>query len=354
MSIEPQFKETEKLSTTKASHSTNKTKSNWLEQFERVTRIAERLIWLIVLVLITTAVANFLKMHSPDSTRFSPIVKQEPIERPIPVQVDREIALALREARTLTQDFASARLDSWKTDVMKRVDNNFLDWYFSYWNQQVLGIKYAIQGGYHWFNSKALTPEQASLNLIQKEFEKRVLPPEITQATFKDLIEDSVTEYTQELSQRLATIPSHYQIPQGEWDKYLRDIALITERSEANRQISIEQKGIVATAGYSSILVGKLASKIGAKVGAKVGAKSTAKISAKLGGKLLGSVFGVGIIIWDLVDHHVTKTTQMPILRNNIEEYLEQVKIAILKDPNTGLISVIYALEKQVLKNIQV
>ena len=89
-------------------------------------------------------------------------------------------------------------------------------------------------------------------------------------------------------------------------------------------------------------------------MGAKMGAKSTAKISAKLGGKVLGSVFGLGIIIWDLVEHHATKATQMPILRKNIEEYLEQVKIAILKDPNTGLISVIYALEKQVLKNTQV
>ena len=354
MSIEPQFKEIEKPSTTKASHSTNNPKSNWIDQFERVTRIAERFIWLIVLAIITTAVANFLKMHSPDSTKFSPIVKQEPIERPIPVQVEQEIALALREARTLTENLASARLDSWKNDVMKRVDNNFLDWYFSYWNQQVLGIKYVIQGGYHWFNSNAPTPEQASLNLIQKEFEKRVLPPEITQATFKDLIEDSVREYTQELSQRLATIPSHYQIPQGEWDKYLKDLALITDRSEANRQISIGQKGIMATAGYGSILVGKLASKMAAKVGAKMGAKSTAKISAKLGGKVLGSAFGIGIIIWDVVDHYSTKATQMPILRNNIEEYLEQVKIAILKDPDTGLISVIYALEKQVLKNTQV
>jgi len=93
-----------------------------------------------------------------------------------------------------------------------------------------------------------------------------------------------------------------------------------------------------------------VAAKGGAKLAAEGVAKGTTKLGAKLLGKTLGSALGIGIIAWDLWDHHHTRATQLPILRQNIEQYLDQVKASILKDPTTGLISVIYDLEEQVLK----
>jgi len=94
----------------------------------------------------------------------------------------------------------------------------------------------------------------------------------------------------------------------------------------------------------------RTAAKGGAKLAAEGVAKGTTKLGAKLLGKTLGSVLGVGIIAWDVWDHYHTRETQMPILRQNIEKYLDQVKALLLKDPTTGLISVIYDLEKQVLE----
>jgi hypothetical protein len=94
----------------------------------------------------------------------------------------------------------------------------------------------------------------------------------------------------------------------------------------------------------------KGSSKLAAKGASKLAVKSGTKVAAKLGVEAVGSVLGIGIIVWDVWDYYHTKATQLPILRQNIKEYLDQVKTALLKDPQTGLISVIYDLEDQVLK----
>lgn len=371
MSTEQQSEQTV-ASTTESTEAKSFSNGGWVAQAERITRIVERLIWMMVLVIITAAVANFLKMQSPNFGKLPSLIENIPVERPIPIQIDQEIASALRSARIETENFASARLDLWKDDVMKRVDNNFLDWYFGYWNQQVLGFKYIFQGAYHWFNSNAPTPEEAQAAIIQREFEQRVLPPEVTQARFSQLIEDSVNLYTQELSQRIDAIPSRYKIPQGKWEKYLSNLALIADRSEGNREVSLAEKGVFVTTGAGGIYTAgkaftklakfggmqaieakagaQVASKVASKTASKVAAKSGAKLVGKLGVEAIGSVLGVGIIAWDVWDHYHTRATQLPILRENIEEYLDQVKASLLKDPTTGLISVIYDLEEQVLK----
>ncbi|MDF5725976.1 MAG: hypothetical protein PUP91_37115 [Rhizonema sp. PD37] len=332
---------------------------SWVERAEKFTKIAERFIWLFVLVIITTSVANFLKMQSVTSEKLLPVAERLPLERPIPPQVDLEIALALQDARIATESFASAKLESWEADVMKRVDDSFLPWYFGYWNQQILGLKYIFTGAFHWFNSNASAPEEAQTKLIQREFENRALPPEITQSVFSHIIEDSANLYTQELSQKIDAIPTHYKIPKGKWEKYLVNLSLITERSEANREVLLAEKGGVAAGLGGTYTISKvlkfggaqaLEAKLAAKGASKLAAKSGTKVAAKLGVEAVGTVLGIGIIVWDVWDHYHTKATQLPILRQNIKEYIEQVKTALLKDPQTGLISVIYDLENQVLK----
>lgn len=330
----------------------NSEKKDWITQIERIARILERLIWLFVLLIIAAAVANFLKMQSPQLEASRSVVRPVPVVRSIPPNVDRAIAIALQGSRNETLEFAANRLDSWKASVMQRVDDYFLPWYFGYFNQQALGLKYLFQGAYHGLNSKAATPEESLIQEIQKEFEQRVLPPELAQATFADLVQDSVQFYTEALSRRIDAIPSQYQIPQADWVGYVRDLGLITNRAEANREVSLTEKGVAVTVGTSGALVaGKVASKVASKTASKVAVKSGAKLAGKIGAEALGSVFGVGIIVWDVWDHQHTKATQLPILRQNIEEYLDQVKASLLKDSTSGLISTIYDLESQVVKN---
>lgn len=342
-------------------------KSGWIEKVEKITKIIERLVWIFILTIIATSVANFLKIQSLPSGDFPPTDGPIPIEKPIPGEAGKEVYQALKATRIATIKFAETKFESWESDVMRHVDDSFLPWYFGYWNQQGLGIKYLAGGTYHLINSKSKTPEQYLENLIQKEFENRALPPEINQLLFDEIIEDSVKFYTQELSQKIDVIPTHYKIPKEAWDRYINDISRMTEGSEASREVPLPEKTIVATTlGATQVLQTQIASKLAAKGvsklaaqeastlaaqgASKLAAKSSAKFAGKLGAKFLGPVLGVGIIAWDVWDHYHTKSIQLPILRQNIKLYLDQVKTKLLTDPKTGLISVIYDLEKQTIQ----
>ena len=60
----------------------------------------------------------------------------------------------------------------------------------------------------------------------------------------------------------------------------------------------------------------------------------------------MGAIVAIGIIIWDVWDHHATKSKAKPILRKNIYDYLNEVKESILHDPSYGIMTIIYEMEQ--------
>jgi L-lactate utilization protein LutB len=60
-------------------------------------------------------------------------------------QVEKYLREAIRSAYDSTQEFAASELDDWVNELMRKVDDNFLNWYFSYGNQkaQEFGIPFA-------------------------------------------------------------------------------------------------------------------------------------------------------------------------------------------------------------------
>jgi hypothetical protein len=60
-------------------------------------------------------------------------------------QIDKELIDAVRRAHDSTEEFAVDELDDWLKDLMTRVDNKFLSWYFSYFNQKAMefGVPFA-------------------------------------------------------------------------------------------------------------------------------------------------------------------------------------------------------------------
>ena len=67
-------------------------------------------------------------------------------------------------------------------------------------------------------------------------------------------------------------------------------------------------------------------------------ARSGGKIAAKIGGEAVGEIIGVIVIAWDVFDHYRTKQTELPILRRDIADYLEQVKRSLRHQPGTRAI----------------
>lgn len=164
-------------------------------------------------------------------------------------QVDASLINAVRNAHDSTEVFASSELDNWVDELMKKVDDKFLSWYFSYGNQKAMefGIPFAwlaFAGDYS-FNvlrkpdEQRLHPNQVlqtkMIEDFQNKFGELVLNPESAQASLEKITERVGRNHTSALGMQLATIKSAYKIPDEEWEEHLNDLASIIYDTGSSR-----------------------------------------------------------------------------------------------------------------------
>ena len=287
----------------------------------------------------------------------------------IPKDIDQALVTALSNAHSQSESFASEQLDKWVDELMLRVDDSFLDWYFNYFNQKKMELStpftWLHSAVAHWTNKNNPPPGQAVAEKLtedfQTEFAKRVLRPKIAQFELEKITSDSINVYVSELDKNLSNIQSSYKIPQGDWERYLGDIAVTINDTEGNiSNLSLK----VLTGGSTYILakamipaVTKVGSKIAVSFAGKAGAKMAAKtggvVAGKIGAQLLDPIVGIGIIIWDLWDYNHTVAVEKPILRNAIYDYFKQVKISLLENPENGIMVGVNQVENGIFKSIQ-
>jgi len=315
-------------------------------------------IWVIILLIVLAAAGRFLlfsddeeKEKTSESARTKPVLTKPEYRK----KVDESLAGALETSRKNTEEYASVRLQEWVDSLMVRVDNNFIDWYFGYFTQQMIGLKSLVQGAVHLVFENQPSASEKLTEEFQEEFGKRVLRKEIAQLELERITREIISYYSEDLQKNVNEIPDRYQIPQGEWDRYLEDISIIIGDAEATRNVSITMKTVVAGGIGGTLLAAKLLGKItvtGAKVagkaGAKIATKTGAKVAAKMGGKMIGMYVGVGIIVWDLWDHYSTAKTNRPILRQNLYDYLTEAKESLLYDTETGIITTLLEIENNI------
>ena len=342
-------------------------KSSWTNLFRSISG----LIWAVIVLIILAAAGKMLLIPDMKDEKITVVEKSSKSIQTQPSilrgKIDQDILQAFTTAQVNTELFASERLQEWVDSLMVRVDGNFLDWHFSYFHQQMIGFKSLIQQGLYIVseNLSEQLPEileeqptaaERLTEEFQEEFGQRVLRREIAQMELERITREIVEYYVHEVQQNIDSIKAEYTIPQGEWDRYLDDISFIIGDVEGSRNVSLTVKTIAAGgvggAALTAKLIGKMAGKISSKTGAaaagKAGAalagKTGAKVAAKMGGKMLGLYAGIGIIIWDILDHYSTAKTNRPILRQNINDYLLLVKDTLLHDPETGIMTEIMAI----------
>jgi len=284
-------------------------------------------------------------------------------------KVNQSITIAIKNANTTANDFASKKLDTWVDELMTRVDSSFLEWYFNYFNQKKLEFSapfvYLSSAVSHWIDSDKPYPDQVVAEKMtedfQLEFAKRVLRPKIAQLELERITRDTVNLYISHLENNISSVQGSYKIPQGEWERYLNDIAVtINDSKGAISKVSLK----VLIAGSSYLLVkatipimvtvgSKVAISLAAKAGAKLAAKTGGLVAAKIGANFIDPIIGVGIIAWDLWDYHHTVTVNRPILRAAILDYLTEVNKSLLNNPENGIMASIYQLEGGILKSVQ-
>ncbi|MCU0537054.1 MAG: hypothetical protein MUD14_24475 [Hydrococcus sp. Prado102] len=336
-------------------------KTNRLQAWTQLIKTITPLIWMLVICLVCVPLlGNFLISRSALPQRLTS--KDESIviiDRAFPQtnNLDREIVKAIQEARTHSQSKASEELDIWLDELMTRVDTSFLPWYFDYFTQKKMEFSTPFIWGVstiaHWVDPHRSSANEAIneklTETFQSEFAKRVLRPKIAQLKLERITRETTQLYIDDLKNHLSTIQSSYKIPQGQWERYLDDIAITITDTEGNIS-SLSMKVLV---GGSTYLLAKItipaATKIGSKVVASAVGKASAKIAAKTGGavatqvgaQLIDPIVGVGIIIWDLWDYHHTVQIERPILREAILEYLQEVKASLLDNRENSIMSAI-------------
>lgn len=323
----------------------------------------------VLFILLATLGEYFLSRQNTlplQPRRSAPAPVTKPVQKPpIPWErVNADVRATLIQSRAAADSFAADQLDMWLDRLMLRVDHDFLPWYFDYWNQQAIGLKGLYQTILNTIDSTYPSAAEKLTEEIQYQFAQRVLHPELAQLELERITRETVDVYVDHLRPELALIPARYTIPEEDWQRYLDGIAVMAAGAEGNRTVGLTMKTLTASSAAGAVLLARplkaAVGKIGMKYSAKLAAKSAAKIAAKTGkrvaskrsSKLLGPIIGLGIIIWDALDHEQTRAENEPVLRENIHAYLREVRDHLLHDTESGVMSSIHEIENTILASL--
>ncbi len=346
-------------------------RSGRVEAWGYLIRSLGKLIWALVGVVILAAAGYyfFVKDGGPPKISDSSRAKQEvkPIQPPVTI-MDQAVADALRTARSKAEALARTELSKWERELKRRVDDNFLDWYFGYWGNQVRGLKALKDGLFHWFDSDQPTAVEELTEEFQRQFAARVLQPGTSRLELEGIQQRTVNRFAAVLSRSLQETPKNYKVSRAEWEQYLDDISQQSTLVESGRQVPVTLKAFYGvTAGGAFALTGKIIGgfgKVSTSVGmkttgrmvattvGKIAAKTGAKVAGKVGGEFLGPIIGIGILFWDFWDHHSTVEENRPILRKSIFTYLDRMTTSLLEDPVHGVMAPVYRFEEQIAESV--
>jgi len=326
--------------------------------FDAIRKILVNVIWIAIIVIVLATLGRYwMAARSPVETTVDRPTT-EAVREPIPWEaVDTAVGEAFATARDSAEAMAAERLDAWIGVLVQRVDDEFLDWYFDYWNQQVLGLQSLWFASVHRVFEEQPTAAERITEKIQAEFAIRVLKPQLAQLELENITRDVMDHYVATLQSGLRGIPTRFAIPEGHWERYLDDIALLAADTEGNRQVPVTLKTVYVAGTGGAVVLGGQAMSIATKIGSKVAVqtagkaatqvamKTGGKVAAKAGGKLFGPIVGVGIIAWDVWDHWRTERQNRPLLRQTLLDYFAEMKESLLRDRDAGILGAIDAIE---------
>lgn len=335
-------------------------KTDRLRAWSDLIKSASKFIWIgVVIVIVVQLWGSFtvssIKGGASDSGGAQVVKVTIPQNKES--QISADIAAVLGKALVSARSSASKNLEQWQSEVMGRVDHPFLDWYYNYFTQLGIGVE-AI-----WVNVTASSDEAKAEKLIwgfQKEFAKQVLQPPLMQLQMERFTREAIDVYVSEANRGLAGVQSSYKIPQPVWEKFLEGFGGTTY-SAGNKEQDLPLRALSRGTGYvvttgmmkamgtigTKKVVTAAASKAASKAATKVATKTAGKVLAEGGGmtaglvglELINPIAGLGVLAWDIWDHYHTVKVERPIMRENLEKYLSEVKDSLLNDKENGILS---------------
>lgn len=368
----------EAIQTTKIEQSLGQRQAGtYSEKTERIRALIDLikatswLIWIAVFIIIILQTwGGFAVSHIKQQARIETGKVTVTIPANKQSQISNDIAVTLRQALATARSSTTKNLDQWQSEAMKHIDHPFLDWYYNYFTQMGIGVE-AI-----WINLTTPSDESKVEKLIasfQKEFAKQVLQPPLMQLEMERFTREAIDIYVSEVNQGLAGIQSSYRIPQPDWEKFLEGLGgtiYNTGSQEQDLTLRALSRGtgyVVTTAMMKAVgtigtkkVVTATASKAASKAATKVTTKTASKVLAEggqltvglVGLELLNPIAGLGVLVWDIWDHYHTVKIERPIMRENLENYLTEVKDLLLNDKENGILSSIYQFQDGIIDNL--
>ncbi|MGA1601774.1 MAG: hypothetical protein ACO4CG_05745 [Prochlorothrix sp.] len=303
-------------------------------------KVLSPLLWVgVVLVIVIQIWGQFALSELAYRLPLSLVPQSIEVKIPPSVQphLTADLNQSLDQALNRAVQSASDNLDQWEETVRDRIETNFLDWYYNYFVQLKTGLS-AI-----WINLTSPSEEQKAERLIQgfqTEFTRRVLQPELMQLSMERFTREAIEIYVEEISHGLSDIQGRYHVPQPTWDRFLTGLGTVTYSVGGQQQdLSLQtlERGGVYLAGVTLVQAVKIVGfqKLGAKIASKAASKTAANLATKTAGKvlakgggmtagivglnLLDPIAAVGVLAWDIWDHHHTVQVERPILQHNLE-----------------------------------
>jgi len=334
----------------------------YLRAIERIPRALGSLVWSLAGLIVALSIGRLclLSWSDPRGQPAVSRIQEIQIDTTHKAQLDRAVTEALKKAKADALAHGGELLAAWSDKVMARVDPGFLDWYFGYLRQQILGLQGLWYGAWHWIDSGQATAQARLSEYLQGQFAAHALRPEIAQHELNRITQDVVNRYVSSVRDNVSEIPGRVQVSEAEWRRYLADAGSICSRVEADRSVPISLKMLVTSTVAGTVIlaqpikelavrvVGIVAPKFAARIAYTAGAETGAKVLGSAAGKLVGTVLTIGFIAWDVHDHRATVAQQRPLLKQSISDYLTAIREDLLKGPN-GIASVIDNLEREIV-----
>ncbi len=179
--------------------------------------------------------------------------------------------------------------------------------------------------------------------------------PQSAQLQVEKITRATVVLYLETLRDELNTIQVEYSVNLQEWERYLTGLPMMVTMLEANREIGLVQKGITVGGAVAAYRIGRsLTGRVRVLMTRRI-QREFLEDGLQVSGRYVARGVGwwiAGICMcWDLADHIHTKSVNLPILRRSLGEYLAELQEQVLRDERCGIMTVLQAVQAEMLED---
>lgn len=276
--------------------------------------------------------------------------------------VDDRVKRSLEQAHAKAERYAEVEVEAWIQELRARVDEDFLPWWFGYFQQQSVMLKAA---GY-WVLDTPLVeglagrqePMEARLEaLVEREFNARVLQPKSAQLRIEKIARKTIEVYLVEVQSELNKVQVEFKVGNQDWGRYLAGLPVTVTTLEANRQVGLVMKAVGVGGGAAALTLGRaLTGRVRAMMARGV-QRGFIEDGMRMGGRAVARNAGwwiaVGCFAWDLADHYRCVQQNLPVLRRSLGVFLDELQEQVLRDQRCGILVVLGEVQAGVLLEIE-